>query len=428
MRQRIYFLASLLLLCFNAGCGGGVATATHAGATPSSAPAAAGPVVYLADMQLVRSAAVQQVAAVQGGKQLWVFTLPGASNALVVANGRVYVGTADTLFALDAASGHKVWSAPAGPRIISMMVVNGVVYVQSGGGGFAGQDVIYAFSAQDGTLRWRFNPSTLGVSAWLVDNGTLNALEVGFPPQLFALDAASGATLWQVSLQQASINGQVDALLATGSSLLVVADQSLLAVQQDTGAQVWRHDNTHNLGLQVFADTIYSYFVDRSAELSGGPDLVGLRALNVADGSVRWTQMLPINDGTYLGFQKNLAVGAITSTACYLIDGPSFGDVHAWALTGQPLWTVPSSDTYTLLAASNREIFLSSAQGITALDEASGKLVWRDSAPAEVSVLQVADDTLYGMNTEKNMLYAFEPGTGRLLWSVQANQMYQMVV
>jgi outer membrane protein assembly factor BamB len=307
-------------------------------------------------------------------------------------------------------------------------VVQGLVYVDSGAGGFAGQEVIYAFNESNGALRWRFTPSTpLGILAWLVDGGVFYAAEAGFPPLLVAADAATGTTRWQMPLQQ--VSGQITALLpGDATSLVLVADQTLVLVQRSTGAEMWRRENTHSVGLQVFADTIYTFFVDRPAASAGGPDLVGLRALKVADGSVLWSQSLPTSDGTYLGFQRQLMVGAITPEAAYLIDGPNFGDIHAWDLTGRSLWSIPGSDTYKMLAANDQAVFLASAHGVTALMGTTGKTLWHGNSPADVATMQVGVGGLYGINASNTRLYAFEPDSGKLLWTIQANQIHGIVV
>lgn len=408
-----------------AGCAG---TSAHPAPPHPSASGGRGtptdPVIYLADRQLVRSLPVEQVEAIQDGTQRWAFALPASGDALVVAGGTVYVGTTDTLFALDAASGHKRWAAPAGPRIASIVVVSGLVYVDSGGGGAAGQEVIDAFDASDGSLRWHFTTASLGISTWLVDNGVVYILEAGFPSQLVALDAVAGTTRWQASFQQDTIDGQVNALLAAGpTSLLIVADQSLLLVQKNDGAVMWRRDNTHNLGLQIFDETIYSFFVDRPTSFSG-TDTVGLRALNVSDGSVLWEQPLPASDGTYRGYQKHLTVGAITSEAAYLVDGPNFSDVHAWDLTGKLLWAVPGSDTYRELVANDQAVFVASAHGMTALAVTTGTTHWHDDTPADVATMEVGTGGLYAINASNTKLYTLEPESGKLLWTLQANQIY----
>ena len=64
----------------------------------------------------------------------WSYRTGGyITSSPTVANGIVYVGSEDgSLYALDAASGHKQWSYQTGYYVASSpTVVNGVVYVGS---------------------------------------------------------------------------------------------------------------------------------------------------------------------------------------------------------------------------------------------------------------------------------------------------------
>ncbi len=69
-----------------------------------------------------------------------------------VVNGVAYVGSQDrTFYALDAATGHKIWSFVAGNSIKSIAaVVNDVVYVGSL------DNNVYALNAKTGTQIWNY--------------------------------------------------------------------------------------------------------------------------------------------------------------------------------------------------------------------------------------------------------------------------------
>ena len=71
----------------------------------------------------------------------------------LVANGIVYVGSYDhNVYALNAATGVKVWTYLIGSIVYSSsLVANGIVYVGSGGG------TIYALNATTGTKVWSYD-------------------------------------------------------------------------------------------------------------------------------------------------------------------------------------------------------------------------------------------------------------------------------
>jgi outer membrane protein assembly factor BamB len=93
-----------------------------------------------------------------------MYPFPTSSPAVV--NGVVYIGSHDgNVYALDAASGNKIWNYPTSGMVLSSpAVANGVVYV--GGGNVVYALGIYALNAsptQSNTL-----PVIIGVVAVVV--------------------------------------------------------------------------------------------------------------------------------------------------------------------------------------------------------------------------------------------------------------------
>ncbi len=86
-------------------------------------------------------------------KEAWSATLGGKLTQPVVANGRLYVASADThtIYAFDAASGKPLWQFTAGGRIDSPPTVdNGRVIFGAADGR------VYCLRAADGALAWRY--------------------------------------------------------------------------------------------------------------------------------------------------------------------------------------------------------------------------------------------------------------------------------
>lgn len=100
------------------------------------------------------------------GDLLWTFA-SGNTSATVpsVANGKVFVGLGQTIYALDKNSGALKWSAPIDGLVppSSVSLANGVGYLTSG-------QTIYALDLKTGTRLWSATPSSL-TSAPTIVNG-----------------------------------------------------------------------------------------------------------------------------------------------------------------------------------------------------------------------------------------------------------------
>jgi glucose dehydrogenase len=67
-----------------------------------------------------------------------------------VVNGQVYVGAANGLYSIEAATGKITWVLIGGPFDSSPTVENGVIYV-------GGSDGFYAVDANTGVVIWKTN-------------------------------------------------------------------------------------------------------------------------------------------------------------------------------------------------------------------------------------------------------------------------------
>lgn len=296
MRPHLRRTIVLLTLAALAGCSD-ASSANTPGLSPTpGTPSVAKHTLYLLSSDLL---------AVQDGRLLWQFHVPLAptSSALTVDSGVVYLGDADTLFALDAVTGRQLWSVAANPGIQSINIVGDVVYVGSGSS-------IYAFSKQDGGLLWHQDTSAYGgTTQVLIDQGTVYG---GGTTGTIALDATTGSIRWRFDTHFE----QVQALLPAGQILLVKPlAGGVIALQESDGHQRWHQDN-HILALQVFNDIVYSIFSNAL------PQQGGLRAQRISDGSILWQMATPVS----LGEQDR-----ITAQAFYRASGPGPSDLSAWS-------------------------------------------------------------------------------------------------
>jgi len=131
--------------------------------------------------------------AAASGTNLWCAEnnyLPDAPSGAAVVDGIAYFGSAlGSVFAIDAATGAQLWSAPISSdnAASSPAVANGAVYING--------DSLFAFDAKTGAQLW--SSSILdGTSSPAVVRGVVYCSGRG---GVAALNAATGAVLWSVS-------------------------------------------------------------------------------------------------------------------------------------------------------------------------------------------------------------------------------------
>lgn len=135
------------------------------------------------------------------GAKLWSYaTGSTVSSSPAVANGVVYVGSWDNnVYALNAATGAKLWSYTTGNTVFSSpAVVNGVVYIGSQDGS------VYALNAATGVKLWSNAISNAVISSPAVANGVVYVGSIE-DHSVHALDATTGAGLWSYTTGQVVI-------------------------------------------------------------------------------------------------------------------------------------------------------------------------------------------------------------------------------
>ena len=169
-------------------------------------------------LSLVRRSQEEVVAALDAatGKTMWEFRYPAPLDGLdfsqgagphatpLIAGNRLYAtSTRRELFALDIATGQRVWShdfmkeygAPPLDRgyTCSPLLFNGTVIVTVGGPGQA----VGAFNQQTGALVWRAGDFSVSpASPMLIDVDGQAQLVLFAGERVAGLDPASGRTLW----------------------------------------------------------------------------------------------------------------------------------------------------------------------------------------------------------------------------------------
>lgn len=339
----------------------------------NSSPAIAGGVLYVGVHDAITADALLAFDA-SSGAQLWAATAAtgfGAQSSPVVANGAVYIGAQEQLYAYDAATGSQLWVVNTTGEIYSSpTVVNGVVYVGATNGD------VYAFNASTGSQLWAASTGYPIFSSPAVANGVVYIGGEGYPMVVFAFNASTGALLWQAN------------------------------TNEDAGVR----------GAPAVAKGIV-YF-GTSDYYSQGGDII---AYNASTGSLLWSgQIGAVIDST----------PAVANGLLYVETegGTTHTDNYVCALNasiGGLLWCTDvgagSGDSGVIdpsPAVANGVVYVASYQSVYALDAFTGSRLWK-SPDFSIHMLAspvVANGMVYvdrGDDTYKGTLYAFALGGGR---------------
>ncbi|CAN3984661.1 PQQ-binding-like beta-propeller repeat protein [Kitasatospora purpeofusca] len=254
------------------------------------------------------------------GRPLWsvALSLAGSSTPTVDA-GTVYgtgtevsQGEGGIVYAVDAATGRRLWTATSVGRYLSPpTVADTTVFVSTDEGAPGG--AVHAVDAATGERRWRHALDRASMARPAVADGQVFAASASStstdpnPPLLFALDARSGEKVWQFPL-----DGSVGAAPLVHDGAVIVRSElgTLYAVDAKSGKQRWKFA-TGNARTPLVASpggihTLCSdglYFVDSS---TGRPQRkVGLdndsnqsRSIAVADGVLYLSTFNPSGFGS----------------------------------------------------------------------------------------------------------------------------------
>jgi eukaryotic-like serine/threonine-protein kinase len=173
------------------------------------------------------------------GHRIWArqvseFFSSESESSPAVAGGKVYIGVGGGIEALDATSGDLIWQSACGGSSSepSPAVVDGVVYVGALTQSF-NEGVLCAFDAGTGEVLWSYEPHQLGVPEVAVDRGVVYVV---VNDVVLALDAGTGTEIW--TREPGVVPGAAPPALANG--VLYVAGYRLAAAfDPATGDTLW---------------------------------------------------------------------------------------------------------------------------------------------------------------------------------------------
>ncbi len=315
---------------------------------------------------------------------------PGMTETVTTTSGQAMVVSAlrnGTLVARNANTGEILWQTPftiaAGASLnarlnarVGLAVQNHVIYL-------AANKQVHAFRANDGKQLWS---TTLGSADPMVvggDNGPQLTVDqnVVFASgyvsgNLYALDASTGAIHWHY-------DAPIPALLAVNHGVAyVIANQdeytnAVKALSGLDGHEIWSYPSTLPLNATVANAVLYvqAGAANQNNPVGGGKEKKPLFALN--------------------------------------------------ATTGQRLWSVVAiADSPSPLAVSQGVVVLFSGNAFCGYHSSNGSFAWCTNVPS----MRIAGDAvfaqqdcvygIYASSFSTLSLNAFNPKTGKRLWSV----------
>lgn len=190
---------------------------------------------------------------------------PAAADLVLVRDGTAYAAGAESIFAVDVASGEVRWTAPgtnlgavaddrvfAGPGLRALSTADGrelwaleepspdgPVTVAGDDVYVGGPDTVAAFATADGTRRWRYRGGTERFRVPTISDdrlvvGTAHADGVG--GNVYAVTREDGRRRWCANL------GDRDVRVATGGGVAYLAAGDLLVARRVVdGEPIWSH-------------------------------------------------------------------------------------------------------------------------------------------------------------------------------------------
>jgi outer membrane protein assembly factor BamB len=175
------------------------------------------------------------------GSGPWLTFADNAVYALIGLPGSHAVYRDDVVLALDGRTGARKWMTRLPPMATAMAVADGIVYAGSALSSQSASGEVVALDGATGGRRWSARVAApvgaLAVTAGVVAGCWDDLIPVG-QPLMFGLDANNGRVLWQRDL------GGVLSIIAAADGVVFALDLAsggLLAVDAAAGRLVWKH-------------------------------------------------------------------------------------------------------------------------------------------------------------------------------------------
>lgn len=213
----------------------------------------------------------------RNGKKKWTYKTNGAIfSSPAVRAGKVVLGSGDGhVYCLDLSTGKLIWKAKTGASVLGSPVIAGdTVFI-----GGSDHDFM-ALNVKDGSAYWKFG----GLQGPVVSTPLLYGNMVIFgawDKHLYAVDRSNGQLAWQWNPGFSVINFSPAACIPVahdGVVYVVCPNRTLYAIDAVTGATLWQNSETRvreSIGIsedgkyvygKTMQDTVVAYATGRTAQ------------------------------------------------------------------------------------------------------------------------------------------------------------------
>ncbi len=361
------------------------------------------------------------------GKLEWQHTFNKPSvgpNGISYGYGRIYGATATNAFALDPTTGKLLWSRKLirnnqeGIDMTPQLYDNTVLISTVPGNASSfykgnGDGIVWALDAATGNPKWKFNTVSDGAKLW--GNPKVNSGGgLWYPP---AVDS-QGRVFISVA-NPAPLYGTPKFPNGSSRPGPDLYTDSLVALDGQTGKLLWfrqaiAHD-VRDYDLMIPAITTTATVQGTQTEIVLVAGKMGKAYAYRADNGKRlWTLSV--------GKHQN-DTGRLPRKVVSVFPGEFGGVETPMALAGNRLF-VPWLNFATRGSASGIAgasfNFKSGSGGLTAVNAATGKVLWQRKLPSlDFGAATVANDVVF-TSTYAGTVYAFDTTTGKTLWTTKA--------
>lgn len=263
---------------------------------------------------------------------------------------------------------------------------------------------LHALAVGSGDEQWQINLAGSFLSPAVAAGTVFVRVESGADGSVVALKADSGAKLWQYKFARVgsaydNVGGHVTSPVVVDGVVLVGAAEQVYALDAADGAVIWNYETEYPVVSSVSV-------ADATVFVS---DFTRLYALDLQSGRERWR----FDHGKLSLYFAPIVIGdqvAIASyDTIYLLDRTN----------GAPVWSKQFDEMQVIPAgAAQQQLYVKSTNQLWALNRSDGVVLWNYATQNFVSLPAITSDQLYIITRSDggSQLRALRPSDGQEVW------------
>ncbi len=361
--------------------------------------------------------AIGHVALGQGTQQVWSASIAGGSSRTrlasppVISGGKLYViDTEAVVYAFDAKTGRKLWTSSVRSKDDQGKVEFGGGVSVDGERVFATTGIgdVAAMASDTGKIQWKVRPGGPLRGSPTLSNG--NVYVMSQDNQLFALNEADGAVIWQDS-------GTLESTGVFGVAAPAAGQGTVIAGYSSGELTAYRYENGRTLWGDALSKTSISTSVATLTDIDADPVIDRGRVFAIGEGGrmasyelLNGQRLWELNIG---GIATPLVVGewvfVVSDKAKLFCITRATGKVR-W-ISELPAYRKPKKKTGTIrwrgpVLAGNKLVLVSTEGAMVFADPSTGKVQYEHDVKQGVSLPPVVADNILYVLTDNGRIVA----------------------